>query len=265
MIHANAIDKLRVSVATYNQVIFPHPENGMTMLALERKGTVLEDGSINVQAQPFGGGVRILNSNSLKNMLGEIQFDSKRSKQEQDFRILIQPSQWEAVKQYCLLHLANPDDPQLETSPDRELVEEFEETIHVELDPKQYTVRPMGIVVEDHPVWTDNWYARGCLTVRIYSAFEVQITDIGLCKTMLAINRQYSDQEFGMRALEDSGRGGNGRVNTILTLPLNVVRESYLALLPEKRYAKTMIDDHKLDESVLVVLGDVDVPQYQRF
>jgi len=259
-----AVEKLRVSVATYNQVIFPHPENGMTMLALERKGTVLEDGSIDVRAQPFGGGVRILNSDSLKNILGEFQFDCERSNREKDFRILIPPSKWDEVKQYCLCHLENPDDPELETIPDRELVEEFEETIHVDLDPRQYTVRPMGFVVEDHPVWTGNWHARGYLTVRIYSTFEVQITDIELCKTMLAINRQYSDQEFGMRALEDSGRGGNGRVNTILTLPLNVVRESYLALPPEKRYAKIMVDNHKLDESVLVILDNVEVPQYQR-
>ena len=29
--------QLRASVATYNQVIFPHPEDGVMMLALERK------------------------------------------------------------------------------------------------------------------------------------------------------------------------------------------------------------------------------------
>jgi len=57
---------LRVSIATSNQVIFPHPENGTLMLALERKATVLKDGNVNVRAQPFGGGVKILNPKSLK-------------------------------------------------------------------------------------------------------------------------------------------------------------------------------------------------------
>jgi len=51
----DALEKLRVSVATYDQVIFPHPENEVTMLALEHKATVLKDGSVNVRAQPFGG------------------------------------------------------------------------------------------------------------------------------------------------------------------------------------------------------------------
>ncbi len=49
------MNELRVRVATYNQVVFPHPENGVTMLALERKATVLKDGSVSVRAQPLGG------------------------------------------------------------------------------------------------------------------------------------------------------------------------------------------------------------------
>ena len=129
------MNELRVSVATYNQVVFQHPENGTLMLALERKATVLSDGGIYIRAQPFGGGVKILNSKSLQEIIGDIQFDSERSKQEQDFRILIQPLQWEKVKQYCLLHLQDPTDPELESAPDRELVEEFDVTMGVELNP----------------------------------------------------------------------------------------------------------------------------------
>ena len=262
--NTTAMNELRVSVATYNRVLFPHLENGTMMLALERKATVLEDGRINVRAQPFGGGVRILGLKPLKEMLGEVQFDSERSKHEQDFRILIPPSKWETVKKYCLFHLEIPDDPELESMPDRELVEEFEETIRVGLQSDQYTVQPVGFVIEDGPVWTDNWYALGHLTVRVYRVFDVYITDVELCRKMIAASQKYSDDEFGKLALEDARNGRNGRANTVLTLPLDVVKESYVALPPEKRYAKIMVDDHKLDESVLVVLMDVDVPQYQR-
>lgn len=46
---------LRVSVATYNQVIFRHPEADIMMLALERKATALKDGTVSVRSQPFGG------------------------------------------------------------------------------------------------------------------------------------------------------------------------------------------------------------------
>ncbi len=254
------MNQLRVSVATYNQVIFPHPENGTTMLALERKATVLQDGNVNVRAQPFGGSVRILNSNSLTVLLGEIQFDSERSEQEQDFRILIPPAKWGAVKPYCLQHLANPDDRELESTPDRELVEEFDETLGVGLKPEQYTAQPTGFVIEDNPVWTENWYARGQLTVRVYRIFKVQICDGTLCETILSASQRISDRELGKFAF-DSNRG---RANSVLALPLNLITEAYLALLPELRYRRVNVEDHEIDESVLAVLGDVDVPQYQR-
>lgn len=259
-----AIENLRVSVATYNQVLFPHPENGGTMLALERKATVLEDGSVNVRAQPFGGGVRILDPNPLKQMLGKILFDSERSMQEQDFRILIPPFKWETVKQYCLHHLGNPSDLEIESTPDRELIEEFEETIQVDLKPSQYKVRPIGFVIEDHPVWTENWYARGYLTVRLYRVYKVQLIDDALCTFMLATSRKQSKQELRNLALKDLQNGGKGRANSILTLSFDVVLDAYRALPPERRYKKIVVNGHKLDESVLAILGDIEVPQYQR-
>jgi len=254
------MNQLRVSVATYDQVIFPHPESGITMLALERKATVLQDRRVNVRAQPFGGGVKILNTKSLKEIVGEIQFDSERSKQEQDFRILIEPSKWEDVKRYCLLHLANPNDPDIESAPERELVEEFQETMGVVLKRSQYTVEPMGFVIEDNPVWTENWYSRGFSTVRVYRTYKVQILDPDLCQTLLNISGQVSDEELGMRALNNN----TGRANTVLTLPLDKVRESFLGVSTDKRFNKIEVDHHTLDESVLVVLEDVDVSQYLR-
>ena len=254
------MNQLRVSVATYNQLVFPHPEDGRTMLALERKATVLQDGSVYVRAQPFGGGVKILNPNPLEELIGEIQFDSDRSKQEQDFRILIQPAQWEAVKHYCLLHLQDPNDPEIESAPDRELVEEFEETMGVALTRSHYAAESLGFVVEDTPVWTENWYARGFPTVRVYRIYNVMIQDAELCKLVLDISQRVSDEELGKRALEN----GRRRANSVIALPLERVRESFLALPAEKRFAKIEVDHHKLDESVLAVLGDVDVPQYQR-
>jgi len=255
---------LRVSVATYNQVVFFHPQDGVLMLALERKATVREDGSLHVRAQPFGGGVRILNPAALQELIGEIEYDSERSKQDQDFRILIPPSRWEVVKEYCLQHLENQDDDQLEAAPQRELVEEFEETLNVQLKPDQYTVQPLGFVVEDHPVWTENWYARGHLTVRVYRTFRVDLVDPVLCQTILAVSQGYSDQDLGMTALRESQNGGRGRANSVLALPLKLVTQSYLELPPEVRYQKIIIESHELDQSVLAVLDEVDVPQYQR-
>lgn len=257
-------ETLRVSVATYNQVIFSHPESGATMLALERKATVLEDGSVNVRAQPFGGGVRILDPDPLKQILGEIRFDSERSQRDQDFRILIPPAKWDLVKRYCLEHLGNPDDPEIESTPDRELIEEFEETMRVALKPTQYSVEPLGFVVEDNPVWTDNWYARGYLTVRVYRIYKVRIVDVALCDFMLNTSQQVADQELESLALKDLQNGSRGKANSVLSLPLDKVVGAFSALPPETRYRKIEVEGHDLDESVLAVLGDIEVPQYQR-
>jgi len=254
------MSQLRVSVATYNQVVFPHPENGIIMLALERRATAFKDGCVNVRAQPFGGGVRILDPTSLKEILGEIQFDSERSQQEQDFRILIQPSQWEAVKKYCLLHLENPNASKIESAPERELTEEFAETMGVVLKQSQYAVESMGFVIEDNPVWTENWYSRGFPTVRVYRTYKIQILDPDLCKTLLIISGQVSDEELGMRALNNNA----SRANSVLTLPLDKVREMFLTVPAETRYNKIEVDHHILDESVLVVLKDIEVSQYLR-
>ncbi len=260
----NEVKQLRASVATYNRVLFHHPDTGAQMLALERQGTVLDGGLINVRGQPFGGGVHILNPTPLQKIIGRIQYDSERSKNEQDFRILIPPSKWELIKEYCLRHLKDEEDIDLETEPDRELTEEFFETIKVKLNPGQYTVQPQGFVIENNPVRSENAYARGQLTVHLYRIYEVEVVDPTLCRIMLTISQMYSDQEVGTLAGQDLANYGKGRFNTILTLPLDSVIDAYLALAPETRYREITVDQHLLDESVLAILPDVDVPEYQR-
>jgi hypothetical protein len=207
-----------------------------------------------------------LNPAPLQKIIGKIQFDSERSKQEQDFRILIPASKWELIKQYSLHHLTldDDDDIELESGPDRELTEEFMETINVKLNPGQYKVQPMGFVIENSPVQSRNDYARGRLTVRLYRIFRVEIIEPILCRIMSGISQLYSDQDLADLALQDAEHGGLGRANTILTLPLSSVRNAYLALPPAERYNKIVIDDHALEESVLAILDGIDVPQYQR-
>lgn len=258
------IKLLRASVATYNRVVFQNPEDGTRMLALERKASVMKDGTVSVLAQPYGGGVHILNPTPLKKIIGEIQFDSERSKHERDFRILIPPSKWELIKEYSLRHLEEEDDIELESEPDRELTEEFFETINVRLNPGQYTVRPLGFVIENRPVRTKNADAPGQLTVHLYRVFEIDIVDPVLCKIMLTVSQLYSDSDLGARAQQDLENYGKGRSNTILALPLDRVVEAYLSMPADTRYRKIVVDDHELDESILVLLENVDVPQYQR-
>lgn len=253
----------RVSVASYNRVVFPHPQTESPMLALERKATASGE-KAHIRAQPFGGGVRILDPAPLQELIGEIRYDSERSQSEQDFRILIPPAKWETVKDYCLHHLANPGDRELEASPQRELTEEFEEAVGIHFEPDQYAVLPMGFVIEDNPAPTKNARAPGQLTVRLYRTFEVRILDSALCAALLDASQRYTDRELKNLALRDSRNGGRGRANSILVLPLSAVREAYLALGQESRFTKLEVNGHQLDESVLAILHEVDVPQYQR-
>lgn len=236
------------------------------MLALERKATVMSSAGdkVRVRAQPFGGGVRILNPDALQALIGPINFDSQRSQSEQDFRILIPASDWEIVKLFCLQHLGNLHDPYLESDPQRELVEEFADVLNVNLTPDQYSYQSSGFVLENDPTPTANTYAQGQPTARIYRIFEVRIVDDRLCAAMLTSSRHYSDQDLARLALEDLQSGGKGRANAILTLPLRLVSQSYLAIPPEMRYQAITVESHQLDESVLAVLEGVDVPQYQR-
>jgi hypothetical protein len=256
----------RVSVATLDRVIFPGPEDGTLMLALERRATLTVGtgprGAI-VRSQPFGGAIRIRDSEALHALIGDFSFDSERSQTQQDFRILIRPSNWERVKQVCLEHLENPDDPVLESDPCRELVEELAEGLEIILQSNQYTYRPVGFVVENRPTPTDNVYSPGHPTVRIYRIFEVRIVDAGLRAAMLTSSRRYSDQDLQTLAFEDAGNPEGGRANSVLALPLKVITGSYLAIPSAARYALRSIQGHQLDASVLAILEGIDVPQFQ--
>jgi hypothetical protein len=264
--HSSAASEstLRVSVATLDRVVFPHPQEGSPMLALERKASVAREGGVQVRAQPFGGGVRILNPAGLETLAGPIVFDSQRSQGEQDFRILIRPADWEAVRQYCLQWLANPNQMELESTPQRELVEEFAEVLGLQLKPEQYSYQPGGFVVENDPRPTGNVYAPGRPTVRIYRIFEVRMVDDALSKRMLAASQQYSDVELGRLVRQDFESGGRGRANAILTLPLDEVIAAYRRRPAAMRYQTIRVADHALDESVLAILDGVEAPQFER-
>lgn len=51
---------------------------------------------------------------------------------------------------------------------------------------------------------------------------------------MLANSKSYSDRDLGELALEDARKGGKGRSNAILTLPMEHLRDHYLSMPPEE-------------------------------
>ena len=83
---------------------------------------------------------------ALRDVLGDFHFDSERSRAEQDFRIFIRPSAWSSLQEFCLEQISLDNDLILESSPTRELVEEFAETLNIDLRPEDYVYRPVTTV-----------------------------------------------------------------------------------------------------------------------
>ena len=257
---------LRVSIATLARVVFPSPEDGQPMLALEHKATLLsgdEEVRVVVKAQPFGGAVRILNYTRLQSVVDGFHFDSQRSRSEEDFRIYIRPSDWEAIRKFCLRNLSQEVESDLESDPARELVEEFEDTMGIELRPDQYRVKPVGTVLENEPAPTGNVYASGFATVRIYRIFEAQIVDPALCRAMVDNSQKHSSQILRSLALDNAQKGGRGRANAMLVATVQSIRDAYLAVPPEVRSARLPFENTHLDGNVPAVLEGIFVPKYR--
>jgi hypothetical protein len=258
---------LRVSVGGLVRVLFEHPNDGEWMLALERKATLLDSQKghvLEVKSQPFGGALRLLDLGALQRQIGDFHFDSEKSQVEQDFRIFIRHSDWEAVRAFCLGHLGSQNDSVLESDPRRELTEEFADALKISLKPDQYTVRVVGTIVEDHPSATEYIHARGYPTARIYRIFEANILDPSLVSAMTENSETCSNQDLYQLALEDSRKGGRGRANGVLNLPFKEITATYLAVPWEARNFPIWFQEHQLDETVAAVLEGLSVPKYQR-
>ena len=248
---------LRVSVASLVSMMFNSPEDGRVMLALERTATLREFGGrseVVVRAKPFGGGVRLTNPQGLEEMIGNFHYDNKRSCQEMDFRIQINPASWEKIKKICRWHLQETEKRILDFSPERELAEEFEDNLKVGITRKQYSLKLGDIIIEDSPKKTENVRAQGIPTVRIYYVFEARMNDPEIIKMMLSSSRQYSDRDLQKIALEDARRGGKGRANAILILRLDDLKELYESIPMDRRNQPINVGEHQLDGNVHAIL-----------
>ena len=256
---------LRVSIATLVRVLFEDPRDGTIMLALERKATLLaseDEHFVDVKSHPFGGAMRLLDPGALQNRIGEYHFDSEESRVERDFRIFIQPADWEVVQAFCLEYFRQPNEAILESDPTRELTEEFYDTLEIHLKSDQYTWEAIGMLMEENPSPTENIHARGYPTVRIYRIFEARILDRAVISAMIESSETCSDKGLGKRALEDSLNGGLGRANAVLTLPFREINDFHLGIPLAVRNQPVYFQSHQLDETVAAVLEGVTLPKY---
>ena len=259
---------LRVSIAALVNVIFENPLNGKAMLSLERTASLQSSGEMSeivVKAKPFGGAVKLLNPVSLQMLIGEFHYDSERSQEEQDFRILINPRSWGKTKDICRQHLNVTGRGILEPGPERELEEEFADSLGIEIKDDDYYLQSKGMVIEDMPENTDNIYAPGFSTVRVYYLFEALIKNREIINMMLENSEKYSDSDLIKIVEENIRHGGKGRTNAVLTLLRDELIEYYKVISPDKRGRLLRFGKHLLDGHVTVILDEISNSKYQRF
>jgi hypothetical protein len=257
---------LRVSVANLVKVTFIHPEDQQKKLVLERTGTVVADhGSyiVRVISKPFGGGVRILNPERLRTEVGDFNFDSLRTREENDFRIFIYPKHWDRLKQFCWVHLIAQGEI-LESSPRRELVEEFHDALNYELFEDQYHLEWSKLVVEAKPARTGSPRSMGSLTSRIYSVHEMQILDPQLIMDLMENSLNKSNQELRKEAEEDYLGGGKGRANAVSVLDYAQFINAYKNLSETDQGEPAHLFGHDFDGNTLAILNEVESKKYSQ-
>ena len=198
-------------------------------------------------AQPFGGALRIADPAGFRSAVGDFTYDSPHSRQEADLRILIPPAAWETVKQFILAQLRSNHPEVIEVDPCRELEEEFRESVGISLLPEHYTYRPVGISVQNGPRPTTNPRSPGTPTVRIYRIFEVAIHNPVVCATLLENSQRYTDDELHALAESGAARGGPGRANSALVLPLDEVQNAYRQISVKDNTRSLSLLGHSLD------------------
>lgn len=258
---------LRVSVAAIVAVKFIEPKNKKTLLALERTATthiIKDKPEVTVKAKPFGGGARLLDPKRLNELIGGFNFDSERSLQEEDFRILINPVNWEIIKGICTAHLKETDNGILDTGPERELEEEFEDSLGLKIQPEDYSLKSNGMVIEDSPANTKNINAPGLPTVRVYYLYEALIKNPQIINLMLYNSNKYSDHDLAGIAHKDFKDGGKGRANTILVVDPDKLRRSYQSVPVSRQGELLTFEEHLFDGNVPALFGDLSNHKYQR-
>jgi hypothetical protein len=259
---------LRVSVAALARVLLDDPEDGRPLLVLERTATLQErenGRAAVVRAKPYGGGVRLRDPDALRAVIGDFHFDSVRSRQQADFRILIREADWPQVQAFCLRHLQEKESGPLESSPARELAEEFQDSLKVDLAHEQaWNLAPLEIVIEAHPAPTANPRAPEAPTVRMYSIHEARLRSPKLVAAVLANSVAVSDEQLRQQAREDRRAGGKGRANATLALSLDWLISAYGEIAFEERGVLCEVGGHLLDGNVAAILPGVEVPKYHR-
>lgn len=257
---------LRASVATLARLLLQDANGEATLLALEHKAWARTgDGEAwgQLQAQPFGGGVRLLKPQRLLDALGSFNYDSPRSRDEADLRLFIRPSDWPELLTFCRREFSRTQGAAIEAEPLRELQEELVGALGIHLEPDQVAMNQLGLVVQGQPVPTHNRRAPDQPTARLYGVFEVSVEDPGLHRAILDASERQSAEALRLAALKSARAGGRGRANGILVTPLDEIQAAYRAASPAVRDDPLPFAGTVLGGNVPAVVPGIAVPKLE--
>jgi len=172
-----------------------------------------------------------------------------------DFRILVQPSSWDKIKQICRNHFNGTEYGILDHSPERELEEEIESCLNLKIRQDNYTAQLADLFIEDEPQKTKNMRARGFSTVRIYYIYEARLKNPELIRMILENSKRYSEADLQDMAWQDSRQGGRGRANAVLALPLHELKDRYSSIPGGTNRGSVHFNEHLFDGNVWAVIG----------
>jgi hypothetical protein len=167
---------------------------------------------------------------------------------------MINPDQWEKMKEICRDHLNFEEDGIINSSPVRELTEEFEDSLGVRITSDDYHLTSRKMLVEEKLTKTENVNAMGIPTKRTYYLFDAMLTDLRIIKMMIDNDALYSDLDLRNMANEDARRGGKGRANAVLTLSLDKLTELYRSSRKGSGESNIMYEGHQLDGNLPAIL-----------
>ncbi|MFZ0455919.1 MAG: hypothetical protein WAM24_19380, partial [Ignavibacteriaceae bacterium] len=197
--------------------------------------------------------------------IGEFNYDSELSKQEKDFRVLVRPESWVKIKGICREHLTGLEKTVIDISPNRELSEEFEDSLRIKLTSENYYLKLLGMAIEEKPDETENIRSKGIPTVRVYYIYLAEIISSGIIKMMLANSKQYSDNDLRKIAMEEKRKGGKERVNAGLTLEPDELGAIYSSLQFKRNNEPVYFGQHRLSGNVPVIIEGYKLFQISTF
>jgi hypothetical protein len=230
---ATAEFSLRVSTAVLGRVHLKHPATGEEMLVLERKcsAEIKDNGELKtiLNCQPLGGASVLKNPQALAVLIDGFNYDTEKSKKEGDFRIQARPADWPRIRDFCVENFSNPALGAVEVGIQRELQEELQEALSIDVNPAAYKSRNTGIVIQQEAAQSERLGVSGAPTCRVFNVHDVEITDEALIRALLHSSASVSNEYLITAAHEKAAASPKhqAKVTAMLTLPRAEVEAAF--------------------------------------